>query len=258
MAPGKRHIRVPETTVQAVVLRRRDAGETDRRLTILTPELGKVDVYAKGARKAASRLSGVSDPLSVATLALAEGKRNRYVTQAQPQTSFPGLRKDFDRLSIALAIVELFAAALPYEEPDRDVFELLLKALRGVEKHPKPLAAAAWAQVALLGHTGFMPSFGRCVITEGVLKEGEPFLSPRAGGYVCDAAAGTHTDRFRVRAEVVLNLDRLAPLENPPPNLKFAEETIGALLPFWRHVADTPLPACEAMVAGLQAARLAT
>ena len=256
MAPAKRRRKVPETTVQAVVLRRRDAGETDRRLTILTPELGKIDVYAKGARKGASRLAGVSDPLSVGTLSLAAGKRNRFVTQAQPQTSFPGLRRDFDRLSIALATVEIFAAILPYEEPDPDAYELLVKALRSVERHPKPLAAAVWTQVALLGHAGFMPDFGRCVVTGEPLREGEPFLSPRAGGYVADAAAAPYNDRFRVQAEVVVNLDRLAPLENPPPNLRFAEETLAALLPFWRHIADSPLPALEAMIGGLKAARL--
>ena len=245
-----------ETTVQAVVLRRREAGETDRRLTILTPELGKIDVYAKGARKGASRLAGVSDPLSVGRLSLAAGRRNRFVTQAQPQTSFPGLRTDFDRLSIALATVELFAAVLPYEEPDPEAYELLVRALQSVERHPKPLAAAVWAQVALLAHAGFLPNFGACVVTGEPLREGEPFLSPRAGGYVADNAASAFSDRFRVRAEVVVNLDRLSPLQNPPPNLRFAEETLVALLPFWRHVADTALPALEAVAGGLQAARL--
>lgn len=248
---------MPEIIVQAVVLRRRDAGETDRRLTLLTRELGKIDAYAKGARKSASRLAGVSDPLSVATLALAEGKRNRFVTQAQPQTSFPGLRTDYDRLSLALGTVELFAAVLPYEQPDGDAFDLLMRALRALEKHAKPLAAAAWAQVALLSHEGFLPGFTRCAVTGEPLREGEPFLSPRAGGYVSDGAASAFPDRYRVRAEVAMNLDRLAPLVDAPPNLRYAEETLTALLPFWRHVADAPLPASEALVGSLQAASLA-
>jgi DNA repair protein RecO (recombination protein O) len=247
---------VSEITVQAVVLRRRDAGETDRRLTLLTPELGKIDVFAKGARKGGSRLAGVSDPLSVAKLAIAQSKRNRYVTQAQPQSSFPGLRTDFDRLSMALAVVELFAAVIPYEEPDPEAYELLIRVLQSLEKHPRPLAASAWAQVALMSHTGFLPVFMSCVVTESPLREGEPFLSPRAGGYVSDAASAPFSDRFRVRAEVVINLDRLAPLENPPPNLKFVEETLGALFPFWRHIADTALPANEAFVHGLRVGQL--
>ena len=242
--------------MQAVVLRRRDAGESDRRLTILTPEFGKLDVFAKGARKGASRLAGVSDPLSMGRLSLAEGKRNRYVTQAQPQSSFPGLRTDFDRLAIALSTVELFAALIPYEQPDPEAYDLLVRALRAVEKHPKPLAAAAWSQVALFGHSGFMPDFGSCIVAGTALREGDPYLSPKAGGYVSDAQAEGFGDRYRVRAEVVLNLARLAPLLNPPPNLKFAEETLIALCPFWRHVADSPLPASDSLINGLQAARL--
>ena len=247
---------MPETTVQAVVLRRRDAGESDRRLTILTPELGKIDVYAKGARKGASRLAGVSDPLSTGRLSLADGRSSRFVTQVQPQTSFPGLRTDFDRLANALATVELFAAVLPYEQPDPEVHELLLRTLRSLEKHPKPLATAAWCQVTLLAYAGFMPVVGNCVVSDAPLSEGEPFLSPRAGGYVSDPYAPQYADRFRVRAEVVMNLERLAPLQNPPPNLRYAEETIIALLPFWRHIADTALPALESFVGALQAARL--
>lgn len=239
-----------------MVLRRRDSGESDRRLTVLTPELGKVDVIAKGARRPASRLAGISDPLSVATLGLAAGKRNRFVTQAQPQTSFPGLRTDFDRLSLALAVAELFATILPFEDPDPEAFALLLDALRGVEAHPKPLAAVAWAQVALLAHAGYMPQFGTCVVTDEPLSEGQPFLSPAAGGYVSDAAAGGFSDRYRVRAEVLVNLERLTPLKAPPGNLRFAEETLTALFPFWRRIAEAPLPANEAAIGALRAARM--
>src|SRR5688500_15988706 len=103
-----------DTTVTAIVLRRKDSGERDRRLTLLTPELGKVDAIAKGARKGASRLAGSSDPLAMARMTLAKGKVNLFVTQAQPIHSFRGLRTDFERLSLALALVELYGAVLPW------------------------------------------------------------------------------------------------------------------------------------------------
>ena len=35
----------------AIILKRRDFGEADRLLTILTPRHGKIDVIAKGARQ---------------------------------------------------------------------------------------------------------------------------------------------------------------------------------------------------------------
>jgi DNA repair protein RecO (recombination protein O) len=235
-------------TVHAIVLKRRDSGESDRRLTILTEELGKVDVVAKGARKAASRLAGISDPLCVGRLEIAEGKLNRFVTQAQPLRSFPGLRTDYERLGFALALCELYAAVLPHDQPFPEAHELLFASLRHLETHPKPIVVLVWAEVQLLAISGFMPQFERCVTTDAEIKEGEPFLSPRAGGYICDEAASPHTDRFRTRAEVLYGLVRLPELEAPPANLKFADETLADLLPFWRAIAEAPLPANETAV----------
>lgn len=235
-------------TVHAIVLKRRDAGESDRRLTILTEEFGKVDVIAKGARKAASRLAGVSDPLCVSRLEIAEGKMNRFVTQAQPLRSFPGLRTDYERLGFALALCELYAAVLPLEQPFPEAHALLFDSLRHLEKHPKPIVCLVWAEVQLLAISGFMPQFERCVSTDEAITEAEPFLSPRAGGYICDQAASPHTDRFRSRAEVLYGLIKLPELETPPANLRFAEETLADLLPFWRAIAEAPLPANETAV----------
>lgn len=242
-----------EQSVHAIVLRRRDQGESDRRLTILTPELGKLDVVAKGARKGGSRLAGVSDPLSVAILGLAVGKRIRYVTQAQPVTSFRGLRTDYDRLQLGLALCELYAAVIPAEEPDPSIYSLLVRSLAAVEAHERPLVASIWAQVRLLQDTGFLPDFQNCVVTGSEVKEAEPFVSPHAGGYVSEFAAGPYTDRFRTRAEVLYGLVRLPEFEDlPPQNLRFAPQTLATLLPFWRNIAGNPLPANEAVVAEWQ------
>ena len=42
----------------AIILKRRDFGEADRMLTVLTPAYGKLDVLAKGARKLTSTKMG--------------------------------------------------------------------------------------------------------------------------------------------------------------------------------------------------------
>jgi len=247
---------VPERTVHSIVLRRRDVGETDRRLTILTEESGKMDVVAKGARKAASRLAGISDPLTVARLSIAEGKHTAFITQAQPMSSFRGLRMDFERLSLALALVELYAAVCPYEQPFPEAFELLQVSLAQLEHHERPLVAMVWAQVRLLQETGFFPQLDRCIVSDEPLTEGDPFLSPHAGGYVSDFAAVSYTDRYRVRAEILYGLDKMVPLDEPPKQFKAAEESLLALFPFWRHVAETPLPANDAYLAEIRHSRI--
>jgi len=245
-----------EVTVTAIVLKRKDSGESDRRLTLLTRELGKLDAVAKGAKKGGSRLAGSSDPLTVAHMTLARGKVNQFVTQTQPVASFRGLRTDYERLSYALALTELFAAVLPFGEPFEEAYDLLLQALGVLEKHEKPLVALVWAELRLLMISGFLPQFDACVTDGEEIREAQPWLSPQAGGYINAADAMRYTDRIQTRAEVLYGLSRCAELDAPPPNLKFADECLIVLMPFWRHIADMALPANEGVVSEIRHAHL--
>lgn len=234
------------------MLRRRDAGDSDRRLTVLSAEQGKIDVVAKGAKKAGSRLAGISEPLTMSSLAIVQGKRSAFITQAQPLSSFRRLRADYDRLQCGLAFAELVAAVCPYEQPMPDLYELVGRCLGHLEVHPKPLVALIWCEMRLMDSTGFHPEFERCVVSGASIGEAEPYVSPHAGGYVCDAEAMRFTDRTKTRAEVLYGLARLAALAEPPSNLKFAAECAATLFPFWRALAESPLPANDALVKELR------
>lgn len=235
-----------EATLHAIVLRRRDSGESDRRLTLLTREEGIVDVLAKGARRSGSRLSGCSEPMSASILQVARGKHTAYVTQSQPISSFPGLRTDYERLSWGLALCELVAGVLPHGHPADEEFAFLVRALHDLETHNLSRVAFAWAASQLLNVSGFSPSFGACSQTGVPVQEARPFVSPHAGGYIVADRADLFTDRFQTAAEVLYGLAALERCDQPPPRLKRTEETIRVLYQFWRAVADRPLPAFEA------------
>lgn len=239
---------MPDSTVHALVLKRKDAGESDRRLTLLTREKGVIDVTAKGARKGGSRLAGSSEPLTAGILHLAEGKRNAYITQAQPISSFPGLRADYERLTYALALTELAASVLPHDHPAEDEFGFMIRALHDLEIHQKPLVALIWAELKLMELAGFMPSFNVCVMSGERVLEADPYISAHAGGYVTFIEAAKYTDRFQTRAEVLYGLAACAELDEPPPTLKFANECLRCLMPFWREVAGKNLPANESLI----------
>ena len=236
-----------ELSTDAIVLRRQDAGENDRRVTMLTRDRGKIAATAKGARKAGSRLAASTEPLSQIRVGLA-ARRNAYLTQVEPRAARPGLRSDYTRLSAALSLAELYASVIPWEEEDEGAFDLLEASLQALETHPKPLVAALYCQVRLLEHAGVLPSFGACVVTGEAMDEAEPFVSPGAGGYVAFAEAQRYPDRFRTRYEILVALDRIGQLEEPPPNVKLVELCLAALLPFWLHFAETALPATDAFV----------
>lgn len=236
-----------ERTFRVIVLRRRDSGESDRRLVLFSLEDGKIDAIAKGARKSASRLAAASEPLAVSTMTLVKGIANRFVTQAQLSLSYRRLRQDYDRLTQALALAELYAAVLPYDLPSPELFELLEISLTALEEHPKPIVALAWAQIRLMEGAGFMPSLAECSTSGEGIVVADPWVSPRAGGLLSEEHSLAYADRFRVRAEVLYGLNRLVELDAPPAHLKFAEETVLTLAPFWKHIAEMNLPSNEAL-----------
>lgn len=238
-----------DQTVHAIVLRREKSGETDRRITILTQELGKIDAVAKGASKAASRLAAVSEPMCASILTLAKGRSGRtfYVTQAQPLFSFPGLRSDFDRLQYGLSLAEFAAGILPWGAPFPHYFEVLASGLAAIEHHEEPLVGLIWSLLRILDAAGLLPQFDRCVETQERLQHTYGYLSPSAHGYVSESRAAPYGDRYRVRAEALIGLSKVAELERPPPRLKFAKECFFALYPLCLAAVDAPLPALTAV-----------
>lgn len=229
--------------MHALVLRRRDAGESDRRLTLLTRELGVLDVVAKGARKAGSRLAGSSEPMMACIFGIAPGKKQRFVTQAQPISAFPGLRADYDRLTYGLALCELAAEVLHSGEPMEESFQCMVAALSFLEIHENPLVCLIWAQTALMRIAGFRPEFLRCAVTGQPVAEDPAWVSPHAGGYVSMEAAGRYRDREAFPAEVLYGAAKIAELERPPAKLKHARETYLMLFEFWKAMAHSDLPA---------------
>ncbi len=234
-------------TVEALVLRRWDAGETDRIVSILTRERGKLRAIARGARKSASKLAGVTEPGACYRVHLATGRRIYYITQAEPRTSFPHIREDFRRLVSALAFLETVEYLLPEGEPAPEIFDLALKALEGLSTSREPLGALAWADLKLMEASGFAPEFRVSVLTRKPLVGERRWLSPRAGGAVNESEREGAEDRFPVRKEVAIALAKLQDREAPPEYLRYAPEVTSALLSFWQEFIAHPLPARQAL-----------
>lgn len=244
---------MPEATVTAIVLRRADAGESDRRLTLFTRELGKLDAVAKGARKGGSRLAGVSEPLVVAQFHLAVGRVRRFVTQAQPMSSLPALRSDYARLVCGMAMVELVAVHVPYEAPRPDVFDALSTALSVLGGDGDPAIPLVWFAARLLVAEGQMPDWSHCAVTGTPIKATTVWYSAGAGGAVLESEAGRFADSRKASREALVGIARTAELDRPPQRLKRSNECSAVLFRFWQGVADSPLPAWEAAVRSLAA-----
>ena len=61
---------MPSVTVEGLILKRANFGEADRMLTILTKNLGKISVVARGVRKITSRRAGNVELLNLVKIGL--------------------------------------------------------------------------------------------------------------------------------------------------------------------------------------------
>jgi DNA repair protein RecO (recombination protein O) len=192
---------MPQYNTSAVVLRRIHFGETDNILTLFSKEHGKISAIAKGARKAISRLSGATDPLTCSRFALATGHGLQVIVQAEMIDSFPGLHDNVARLAQGQYFVELMSAFTEDDAPHPELYTLLVRALRLMEKAPDPESIARWYEIRLLDELGYAPDLTQCAScgeeVPGVFEAGAIFgLSASQGSALCPphCAPQDHSD----------------------------------------------------------------
>ena len=142
-------------------------GETDRLLTILTQEQGLIRAIAPGARKHNSRLGGRSGLFVVNELLIAKGKSLDKVTQAETRRSFPKLSGDLAKLTASQYLAELVLCQALSDQPQAELFSLLIEHLERLERASKPstLACLAQATFHLLALAGVAPQVHLCCLT---------------------------------------------------------------------------------------------
>lgn len=225
------------------MLGRKDEGESDRVLSVLSLEQGKFNARARGARKASSKFSGLTEPLTIATLSFAQTKKTPYLTQGEGAAVHVSLRRDYERISYALSLVEAVERLVPFHKPVPTVFGLLLAGLEHIATHESPLIATLWAELQLLTALGYPPQFDACVLSNEPLSENPCFVSPQAGGYVHSSMARDYGEYFVAPGEVVKGLHLLSQTTEPPKAFRRPEESWMMLGKFWRYYTESPLPA---------------
>jgi len=240
-------------SLSAIVLRRRDLGETDRIVTLLTRERGKLDAVAKGARRHGSKSAGASEPFTEARIQFAEGRSLGIVTQWSVVNSFGEIRSDLGLLARASYMCELTDRLVDDHEPCGDVFDLItggLALMRLGLCAPDTVVHAF--EMRLLMQRGYAPSLDSCVrCSAGVSpatddSKGRYAISPALGGVTCasccrrDAGAttGAGVSPAAVEALQTLASAELSVLGEMVWSRAVAGEVAAALRAFIRYHCD--------------------
>ena len=152
-----------QRTTQAIVLREVPYKESDRILTILTRDTGKMTVTARGGRKKGGGVSAASQLLCWSEMTLSEHRGRWTLTEASTEMEFRGIRSDLDRLALGTYFAELVETLTQEEVPAPQVLALLLNCLYALDNldHPLPMVKAAF-ELRLLCLTGYAPFLEGC------------------------------------------------------------------------------------------------
>lgn len=182
---------MPSFVDEAVVLRRVDYSETDRILTVLTREHGKLGVIARGVRKQGSRMAPHTDLFARSTMQLAAGRGELEVlTQAQRIGAVPTLDEP-RRAACAALVAELADRVLEDGHPlEPGIYELVVDALSGCgDRRRDPRAAVAWFARRMMDRLGYAPELSACAGCGAALEQQPAYFSAAAGGLLCPRCA---------------------------------------------------------------------
>lgn len=170
---------------EAIILRRKDIGEADRILTLLTPGRGKLRAVAKGIRKPRSRKAGHLELFTRSNLLLASGRDLDVITQAQTVDAHRPIREYLIRGAYAAYSVELMDKFTPEQQESPELYKLLRDMLGWLSLGENLAHTARYYELRLLGLAGFQPQLRQCVLNGERIVAEDQYFSPTEGGAVC-------------------------------------------------------------------------
>lgn len=174
---------------KGIVLRETQTKETDKILTVLTAEQGKLPVIARGARRKGSRIAAASELLAFSELVLYERRGWYLLDEASTIALFDGIRADVELLSLASYFAEMTEAVTTEDTPAGEILTLLLNTLYALDTLGKPreLVRAAF-ELKLLSLSGYEPLVDECAVC-GKNAPAEPMFDVQQGVVLCRGCA---------------------------------------------------------------------
>jgi DNA repair protein RecO (recombination protein O) len=226
-------------------LRARSFGESDKIVSFLTRDFGKISGIAKGALRSKRRFVASLEPFTHVRLGFRTRRHDDlcFIESADIVRGARRLAFDLDRYAYSTYVVELVDSLVEGQEAEAAVFELAEHTLERVDSDPDP-PAAEWLrafEVKLLALTGLEPRIDRCARCQRSsvdAAEANCHFNPRTGTLHCHACAdgtGMSVSGGAIRY--------LAALKNgaPPTPVPAAGEVRVMLQTFIAHHARRPL-----------------
>ena len=127
-----------KTVTRALVVRSVDYKDSDKILTLLTPDMGKLSAGARGCRKKGSAIAAACQLLCWSELVLSDRGGKWSVSEASTLREFLGVRRDLDKLALACYFAEMAEVLSVEGMPSPGLLSLTLNSLHALECLDRP------------------------------------------------------------------------------------------------------------------------
>jgi DNA repair protein RecO (recombination protein O) len=235
-------------TTEALVLRTRAFGESDKIVSFLTQSHGKLTGIAKGAKRSKRRFANSLEPFSLVTLRFADRPHRSlvFVHACDLIRIYKTLTTTLEKIAHASYLVEITDELTREREENGVLFDFLCQALNFIDEQGASTSLLVFLELQLLRHFGYQPMLQRCSRCHEAWSFGNGAhwrFSYRDGGLVCRPCSGLRREMLSISVETVAVLTRLQeqrefPLASdavPPEALREARALLPRFIQYQIH-----------------------
>lgn len=194
---------------RGLVLNERDAGESDKIVTLLLKEYGRLTVSARGARKPKSKFMAGAQLFTYSDFVIFKGKNFHALAQVDVIENFYALRGDYARLCYGHYFLELCDKTILESMACDALLRLLLLCLSALNKGRSPSLTARVFEIKFFQWQGLAPETEICSNCGGALTEPIYFSF---GGALCENCRRPSAVRLSPAAAYAIRYVLAAPL----------------------------------------------
>jgi len=177
---------------RGIVLRLIDYAESDRIVSFLTEDFGKLTGIAKGARKSRKRFANALEPFTCLAVVFSKKKSAKmaFIEEAAIVDHYPCIRENLAKTLTAAYFMDLVDQFLLEGKRNPEIFHLIRDFLLLLEKEKYAENMVRFFELRFLRLAGYEPVLDRCTSCSKPLQASSAyFFSPSTGGLRCPLCA---------------------------------------------------------------------
>lgn len=224
---------MPLFKTDAIVIRSFHYGESDKIVTFLTRDFGKIRGIAKGARRSKKRFQNALGLFSHLRLIFfdREGMGLIRAEGCDVLNSFPKIRENIRKIFFGNYFLELVNEMAGEREINLEAFDLLLLFLSILEEMEPKEEQLRMFEIRMLSLFGYRPNMRRCDGCKKGLEElketSNVFFSLPKGALVCERCSKMWDNLIPLSLGTALLIERISQMDLPKIHrLKFTSQAL--------------------------------